>query len=716
MFHTEDGYKKICQLLGYTFNNKVLLLQAITRKSALNEGREEKKIGHNETFATLGDGLLRTVIDDILMEINPDYAKGALSPNRDKLVNNAKLAEISRNCKLEQFLIMGRGEEHASKGKGNTTIMASTLEALIGAIFLDSGRDYHLVKKFIIQKWGFTQHYTDSFINAIANNDAPQVTYFLKCGADPNQVLTLIYPPGNKINADIIFIPFECTKDEPFDIPSFPLFEAVTKNNIAMAAALIKYGASLNQYNLVGQTALYQAAYHGHVEMADLLIRHGAKFIEEKLSGFTPLHIAVFAGKTQMTKFLLDKGAEISKKDFSGESPLHVAASQGHTEIAAYLLDKGAQVDIKSVNIKKYDLMETPLHQAASKGHIEVIKLLIRHGANVNERDQEGQTALHKAVAGKHLLAVKEILKSDAQTDITDKAGKQAQDLTNDGEIREAFSCVKDWYLFNAVKNKDLEAVNHWLDRGANPNTLHEFSYEISCPLSFGKGRPLMWFESCLSVKISTPLDLAIRRLEELHTDTLRIVKTLLEHGANPNITGSFTNPLLHETIVYYFKGFRNYPDYKKVFTELTKLLCQHGADTTMRSSVHQNEYGFTPLELAIGSADYEKVCVLLSYGADPNLKDADGQTALHLAAIFADVYVKQSNNYGFFANSDIDYRQVFSDIIYYLLAYGADPRAVDNKGNKPAALVNHYLFKNLLAVKDARTYADKKHSVPKLF
>jgi ankyrin repeat protein len=716
MLHTEDGYEKICQLLGYTFNNKVLLQQAITRKSALNEGREEKKVGHNETFATLGDGLLRTVIDDILMEINPDYAKGALSPNRDKLVNNAKLAEIARTCKLERLLIMGRGEEHASKGKGNTTIMASTLEALIGAIFLDSGRDYHLVKKFIIQKWGFTQHYTDSFINAIANNDAPQVTYFLKCGADPNQVLTLIYPPGNKINADIIFIPFESTKDEPFDIPSFPLFEAVTKNNIAMAAALIKYGASLDQSNQVGMTALYQAAYQGHVEMADLLIRYGARFIEEKLSGFSPLHIAVFAGKTQMTKFLLGKGAEINKKDFGGESPLHVAASQGHTEIVAYLLDKGAQVDIKRVNIKKYDLMETPLHQAASKGHIEVIKLLIRHGANINERDHEGQTALHKAVAGKHLLAVKEILKSDAQTDITDKAGKLAQDLTNDGKIREAFSCVKDWYLFNAVKNKDLIAVNHWLDRGANPNTLHEFSYEISCPLSFGKGRPPMWIESGSYARLSTPLDLAIRRLDGLHADTLLIVKALLKHRANPNITGNFKNPLLHETIVYYFKGFTNCPNYKEVFTGLTKLLCQHGADTTMRNNVYQNEYGFTPLELAIGSADCEKVCVLLSYGADPNLKDGDGQSALHLAAIYADVYVKHSNSHGFFANSDVDYRQVFSDIIYYLLAYGANPRVVDNKGNKPAALVNHYLFKNLLAVKDARTYSDKKHSVPKLF
>jgi Ribonuclease-III-like len=73
--------------IGYTFKNPKLLQQALTRKSAILEGKQTQSVGHNERLEFFGDSILRTVVDDYLLERHPDYNEDQLSEARDTLVS-----------------------------------------------------------------------------------------------------------------------------------------------------------------------------------------------------------------------------------------------------------------------------------------------------------------------------------------------------------------------------------------------------------------------------------------------------------------------------------------------------------------------------------------------------------------------------------------------------------------------------------------------------
>ncbi len=79
MFENDDDYKKICKQLKYNFQNKKLLEQALVRKSACQENRQPTNIGHNEQLEFFGDSILRSVIDDCLIDQFPEYSEEQLS-------------------------------------------------------------------------------------------------------------------------------------------------------------------------------------------------------------------------------------------------------------------------------------------------------------------------------------------------------------------------------------------------------------------------------------------------------------------------------------------------------------------------------------------------------------------------------------------------------------------------------------------------------------
>src|SRR5690349_12413067 len=118
--------------LGYTFRNAALLQQALTHRS--------HSALHNERLEFLGDSILNCVVASILYERFKDLAEGDLSRLRANLVKQQSLYEIAQKLELSQFLRLGEGELK-SGGFRRPSILADTLEALLGAIFLDSGFD-----------------------------------------------------------------------------------------------------------------------------------------------------------------------------------------------------------------------------------------------------------------------------------------------------------------------------------------------------------------------------------------------------------------------------------------------------------------------------------------------------------------------------------------------------------------------------------------------
>ncbi|PAJ75731.1 ribonuclease III [Pseudoalteromonas sp. NBT06-2] len=124
----KDLYSKI----GYTFINSQLLDQALTHRS--HKGQ------HNERLEFLGDSILSFVIADKLYHQFPKAREGDLSRMRSTLVRGQTLAEFGVEFKLGDFLRLGPGELK-SGGYRRESTLADAVEAIIGAVFLDSGID-----------------------------------------------------------------------------------------------------------------------------------------------------------------------------------------------------------------------------------------------------------------------------------------------------------------------------------------------------------------------------------------------------------------------------------------------------------------------------------------------------------------------------------------------------------------------------------------------
>ncbi|WP_395007978.1 ribonuclease III [Undibacterium sp.] len=118
--------------LGHQFNDVALLQQALTHRS--------HSVTHNERLEFLGDSILNCVVASILFDTFDTIDEGDLSRVRANLVKQQSLFEIAQKMELSQFLRLGEGELK-SGGFRRPSILADTLEALFGAIYLDAGFD-----------------------------------------------------------------------------------------------------------------------------------------------------------------------------------------------------------------------------------------------------------------------------------------------------------------------------------------------------------------------------------------------------------------------------------------------------------------------------------------------------------------------------------------------------------------------------------------------
>lgn len=122
--------------LKETFDNKNLLDQALTHRSWVNEHKGER--GSNERMEFLGDAILEFVVSKEIYNLFPNKEEGYLTALRANLVNTVALAEIAAKLEIGPELFVSKGEEDGG-GRINTSLLADTVEALIGAIFIDKG-------------------------------------------------------------------------------------------------------------------------------------------------------------------------------------------------------------------------------------------------------------------------------------------------------------------------------------------------------------------------------------------------------------------------------------------------------------------------------------------------------------------------------------------------------------------------------------------------
>jgi len=123
--------------IGYRFQDRGLLKQALTHSSFTNEQKINKTEDY-ERLEFLGDAVLEMVSSQFLFHTYPQLSEGELTKMRASLVCEPALAFCARDIELGKFIRLGKGEE-LSGGRERESITSDVMEAVIGAIFLDGG-------------------------------------------------------------------------------------------------------------------------------------------------------------------------------------------------------------------------------------------------------------------------------------------------------------------------------------------------------------------------------------------------------------------------------------------------------------------------------------------------------------------------------------------------------------------------------------------------
>ncbi len=140
--------KQVERIVGYQFRTKGILLVALTHRSYINILKKHKGVIYsNERIEFLGDAVLETVISEFLFKNYPQYPEGVLTLIRAATVRTETLADVIKELEINNFILLGPGEVRTG-GREKPYILANMFEAIVGALFLDSG--IRKAQKFIL--------------------------------------------------------------------------------------------------------------------------------------------------------------------------------------------------------------------------------------------------------------------------------------------------------------------------------------------------------------------------------------------------------------------------------------------------------------------------------------------------------------------------------------------------------------------------------------
>ena len=146
----KKNFEELAKHIKVEFSDIGLLEMACTHRSFLNENRN-KAMEHNERLEFLGDAVLELVVTSFLYRKYPQKAEGALTAYRSSIVNTVSLTKVAEYIGLNDYILLSKGETKDT-GRARSIILANTVEAIIGAIYLDQGYDgsANFISNFIL--------------------------------------------------------------------------------------------------------------------------------------------------------------------------------------------------------------------------------------------------------------------------------------------------------------------------------------------------------------------------------------------------------------------------------------------------------------------------------------------------------------------------------------------------------------------------------------
>ncbi|XP_061522352.1 transient receptor potential cation channel subfamily A member 1b [Phycodurus eques] len=363
-------------------------------------------------------------------------------------------------------------------------------------------------------------------------------------------------------------------KDEDPDLAHLNIFELAEKGDQALLENLVSNSPEvLSGKDEFGAGPVHHAAAGGHVALIQYI---SSVLGPEALNscderGEVPLHWAVDKNREESCSVLLDLGADPNVLNAAVLSPLHLAISQGHNRLVELLLSCGT-VDYNQPG----DLGNTPLMMACSLNNCDALNLLIKHGARLCQQNKLGHFGVHAAAFAGAKKALEIILKAG------EELGYLGENHIN--------------YL-----DKSNSTPLHLAVRGGNTDTIR---------FCIAKGAKIDQKQH----DKSTPLHLACTQ------GALEVVKMMLcSHGQVEDIInlkdGAHQTPLHKATIFDH--------------VDLADYLISLGAEVNAVDCK-----GNPPLLLATSCGAWRTVALLLSKGANVNLKDMLGCNFLHQAIL----------------------------------------------------------------------------------
>jgi len=397
------------------------------------------------------------------------------------------------------------------------------------------------------------------------------------------------------------------------------LIDAVKAGDRA-AVRTLATKSTVNSPEADGMTALHWAVRSDDADMVGVLMRAGANVNAANRYGITPLTLAATNGNAVIARTLLKAGANPNAAAADGQTVLMTAARSGSAEVVGALIETGA-----TVNVSEQWQGQTALMLAAAENHGAVIKTLAAKGADLNARSKElnfpeyryetngmavfqlpkgGWTAAMYAARQNSMEAIAALADARADLNATTK-----QEGTTALQI--------------AIINIHYDLANLLLEKGADPNVVDN------------SGMTALY----AAVDMRAPANMLTRPEPKLrdNLDVVGIIKSLLAHGANPNI--QLKKPIIgrHQNLVgdgQLTEGATALARAAKSSDiAVMKVLLDGGADATLTLANRSTTAHLSAGGQAKEPQALEAVTLLVDHGVDVNAFNANGQTLAHIAA-----------------------------------------------------------------------------------
>jgi len=408
------------------------------------------------------------------------------------------------------------------------------------------------------------------------------------------------------------------------------LIRAVKAGDTAAVSTLMKQGADVNAPEANGTTPLHWAVYQQDAELVKLLLAAHAKVSVVNQFGSTPMQEAAVAGNAAIIKMLLAAGADVESANAEGQTALMVVARTGNIDAAKALLIAGAKVNA----IESFG-GQSALMWAAAESQPAMIRLLLEYGAQVNARgairDWQTRITAEPRPKDRHIGGFTPLLYAAREGCV-----ECAQALIEGHADINMYTRDRETPLVLALENQHFDFAKYLISAGADVDKWDLY------------GRSPLY----TAVDLSTlPTGGRPDTPSTDKTTALEVIQMLLDKGANPNLQLKLRPPYRNVPFdrggdQVLFTGATPLLRASKAGDNLAamKLLLEHSALVDL-----PNAEGVTPLMIAAGMGHsfnpsrgryqtdddaVEALKILLKAGADINRRAANGQTAMHAAAL----------------------------------------------------------------------------------